>query len=255
MDWNIILGIVGVVLGIIGLIAGYIFYRRGLRTKEPCWSMKTETLIEGYSAKFQDLKILYQDKQIENLSVSRIAFWNRGRETIEFDDIPQKAPPLIVARGEAEILDAKVIQQTNRSSDFSVHLSDNGKYAQILFDYIDNEQGAVFQVIHTGTSPIDIEDLQVWGDIKGAKRISFKTTYTTPLVGWIMAGFSTFILWFFTISYIVVGFLKGFQTIPLPGVFYVIIFVTVGFTVIIAFQVIKEAEYHAKVPKGLESFA
>lgn len=254
MDWDTILGIAGTVLGIVGLIAGYIFYRKGLRTKEPCYAMKTETLIAGYSAKFEDLKILYKDKQIENLSVSRIAFWNNGIETIELNDIAPKAPLVVFAEDEVEILDAKVLQQTNRSNDFSIHLLDNNKFAQILFDYIDKGQGAVFQVIHTGTSPFDIADLIIWGDIKGAKKVSYKTTHTTPLVGWIMVSFSMFILWFFTISYFVVGFMKGFEAIPLPGIFYVIIFLAVVFTVVMARELISEVKYRAKVPKELEIF-
>ena len=115
MDWNIFLGIVGTVLGIVGIVTGYIFYRRGLRTKEPCYSIKTQKLIAGYSAKFEDLTIHYKDKEIENLSVSRIIFWNNGSETIDRNDIATKAPIAIMTKENVEILDVKVLEQNNYS--------------------------------------------------------------------------------------------------------------------------------------------
>ena len=252
MDLNTTLGIAGLVFGIVSLVTGYIFYRRGLRTKEPCYSIKTETLIAGYSAKFKDLTIHYKDKEIENLSVSKIAFWNNGSETINLDDIAPKAPLLIVVDKEAEILDAKVLEQTNLSSDFSLHLLDNGKYAQILFDFIDKRQGAVFQVIHTGTYPDT--NLTIWGHIKGAEGISRKLTEKTPLVGWIMTSFSLSMLWILVLMFIYTGITRGFESILVPGLFYALTVVAVILTIVVARTLIIEMKHNAKVPKGLKSY-
>jgi hypothetical protein len=47
MSLDTVLGIAGFVLGVIGLIAGYIFYRKGIKIKEPFYSMNSNNLING----------------------------------------------------------------------------------------------------------------------------------------------------------------------------------------------------------------
>ena len=252
MDAFKFMEILSFAIGIIGTVLAIIFQVKSKRTKEPCYAMKTETLIAGYSAKFDDLIIHYKDKEIENLSVSKIAFWNKGGETIDRSDIAPKSPLLIVANDEVEILDTKVLQQNNRSCNFSIQLVEELNMAPILFDYIDKGQGAVFQVIHTGTSPVS--DLYVVGDIKGAKNVSFKSTHTTPFIGWLMIVFSVISVWFTVILLLIAGFTKGFETILSSWVFYFMFLFAIISTVVMLYTAIREVKFRAKIPKGLEAF-
>ena len=75
------------VLTIIGFVLAYVFYRRSRRSKEPCWSVRNNVLVEGYSSKIGKLDIRFKDEQVENLSIARIAFWNQGAETLDRHDI------------------------------------------------------------------------------------------------------------------------------------------------------------------------
>jgi hypothetical protein len=171
MGIDTIIGIVGLVLAVIGLLTGYIFYRKGIKAKEPCYDEKSINLINGYSTQYEDLKIKYKEKDIENLSVSKILFWNNGSETIDKTDTLEDLPITICANEEkeVEILDVKVLETNNFASDFSAVLLNGGRFAVLSFEYLDSQDGAIIQAIHTGTGAIS--DLFLIGRIKGAKKL------------------------------------------------------------------------------------
>ena len=83
MTIDTILGIAGAVIGVLGIVTGYVFYLKSKREKEPCYSEDDVNLIKGYSSIFKDLSIKYQRKPIENLTVSKLVFWNNGNEIID----------------------------------------------------------------------------------------------------------------------------------------------------------------------------
>jgi len=135
--------VMGIVLGILGLVTGYVFYRKGLRIKQPMVAYKTNDIIRGYGSKFDDLEILYKHERVENLSVTKIVFWNEGAETIDKLDLQTIDPLRIIAKFEELILDVKTLSNNNSASQFSCSLSDDKRSAEITFDYVDKRQGCV----------------------------------------------------------------------------------------------------------------
>lgn len=178
LDLGTILGIAGIVLG---AILSYYFYRVSLREKKPSWTVRSIVLIEDFCEKFENLKVLYNNENVANLTVSKIAFWNEGRETIDRNDIDTLNHLRISCIDGAKILDAKVLTTNNPSSQFSVNLSDDRDHVLLDFDYIDNKQGSVIQVVHTGRSSYDLE---IVGDIKGVKNLENRFA-DTWLVRWL----------------------------------------------------------------------
>ena len=166
-----IIGIIGLVVGIIGAVLTCIFYRRSHRSKEPCWSVRNNVLVEGYSSKIGKLDIRFKDEQVENLSIARIAFWNQGAETLDRHDIETINPLRIEADEEIEILDVSVSLTNSSSSQFETELVNDRKSAKLDFAYLDKGQGAIVQIIHTG---IKESDIQIVGDIKSVKEIKKK---------------------------------------------------------------------------------
>mgnify|MGYP001766436755 CR=1 FL=1 len=79
--------IIGVTIGIIGIVIGifgsYYFYRKSLREKAPCWVIRSNNLVNGFSSKVQNLQVLFKGNQVENLTISKVVFWNNGKETIK----------------------------------------------------------------------------------------------------------------------------------------------------------------------------
>lgn len=154
----------------IGIILLLIFYFKSKRIRKPKFFVWSFNLIKDASKKLKKLEVIYSKKKIENLTVTKIAFWNDGKETIRKDDIPQAAPLKIVINNKYKILEAEVIKRTNEENLVKV-IKKNNKSIIVTFDYLDKGEGATIQVIHTGQSS---EDINFIGKIKGAgppKRI------------------------------------------------------------------------------------
>ena len=171
MDVEVIGLYVGVLGIVIGVMVSYFFYKKSLRVKEPSWMITSNNLIRGFGTAIKDLRIIYNDHPIENLTVSKIIFWNNGSETIDGSDLKTVDPLRIKTNDGVSILDVKILASNNPASRFQVHLEPETNCAYITFDYLDEKQGAVIQVIHTGKSSADIE---MAGAIKGVKQLQYK---------------------------------------------------------------------------------
>jgi hypothetical protein len=157
----------GFILGIIGLVASYYFYRKSIRIKEPVYSIKSNNLISGSASTLENLSVIYKDEKVNNLTVSKVLFYNRGGETITGKDIVNRNF-LKISSKSCDVLDSSVIEVNNSSNNFSVYYDKPSKIVAIDFDYLDQNQGAVIQVIHTGLSS---EDITVQGDVMGVQNI------------------------------------------------------------------------------------
>ncbi|NTW88945.1 MAG: hypothetical protein HGB26_07465 [Desulfobulbaceae bacterium] len=167
-SWMDILNIGGFVLGLIGLISSYIFYKLSIRAKEPSWGVRSINLIRSRTARIENLEIKFLGHDIENLTVSRVLFWNEGAETIDTTDITMANPVKLVFGGNTKVLDARVYAVNNSANQFKARIDEQDNVVFLEFAYLDRKNGAVIQVIHTGTSS---EDVQILGDIKGVKVI------------------------------------------------------------------------------------
>lgn len=154
-------------IAIIGIILAIIFYLRSRRARKPSFFMRSYNLVTDFSSKLDKLQLLYGNTNIENLTVSKIAFWNDGAETIEWSHIVEADPVRIEAVGKCDIIDAYVIKENNTANKFRVEVV-NSKSVKILFDYIDKGEGGVIQLIHTGKESTDIE---LTGSVKGSGKL------------------------------------------------------------------------------------
>jgi len=110
--------------------------------------------------------MLYAGQGIENLTATKILFWNAGRETIDSEDVAEKIS--VHAKNGYKILNASVVEEKETANKFWVPSYDQSQ-AQLDFEYIDKDQGAVVQILHTGKSS---EDLEIRGTIKGAGKLT-----------------------------------------------------------------------------------
>jgi len=163
-------------IAIISVILMVVFYLRGKRVRKPTYFIKSNNLVTGFSKKLDKLQLLYGKTSIENLTVSKIAFWNGGAETIEASNIVEADPLRIEAGDDCDILDAYIIQENNKANKFQIELV-NSKLVKILFDYLEKREGGVIQVIHTGKESTDIK---LEGLVKGAGKP--QSSYSSDLL-------------------------------------------------------------------------
>jgi hypothetical protein len=169
------LAVAGFVLAIVSLVAAFIFYKKSLKTKEPIYIVSNFRLIQNNVPQMNGLKISYKDQIIENLSVSNIVFWNKGTETIDNQDIIKQDPLRIECSENNHILEATVIRSNKLANQLSLEVRDSGKAAYVTFEYLDKNNGGIFQIIHTGISS---NDIFFKGELKGAVIQVYKNRQT-----------------------------------------------------------------------------
>lgn len=164
---NIVFNSITLSIAVLGIILTFIFYLKSVKKKNPVYILRTFSLITENVKKVPLISIKHCDKNISNLSITRIAFWNSGKETIDKNDIAKKSPIKFVIDEKYEILDAEILYCKNTSNDFKINT--NKKDVIIKFDYFDNEEGIILQIYHTGNKN---EDFSVSGNIKSVKKIT-----------------------------------------------------------------------------------
>ena len=248
MSTDTIIGIVGG--AIVGLIITHAYYRIQKRRRELCWAIDSANLIKGYSSLFEKLEIQYGGEKIENLTVSKIAFWNNGNETIDGTDIA--IDPYIWPRiDDTEILDVKVITASTVGNGFEAIRVPDHRFIALDFDYLDAQQGAVIQVIHTGVS---ILPLMVGGEVKGVKEIEYKSKKSS-----IASKGDRLFTYFFGIIGIVFLALRAFlsfeQGTPFTddGTVWLLL-ISLPFILILFLLDLRQVRDTAKIPKSLSVF-
>src|SRR5438093_359171 len=87
-------------------------YLESRKEKEPRYAMTSTNLVGHLPSRYQSLRILYEGKPISNFTVTKLAFWNSGKETIRDADIPDTDPLRIRSKAGCEILGASLIYTT-----------------------------------------------------------------------------------------------------------------------------------------------
>src|ERR1051325_1942562 len=83
----------------------YSFHRFSIRTKQPYWAIKSTNMVQGFSRQLPSLNIRYGDSEVENLTVSKVMFWNAGNQTLDGQDISRVDPLRIEPVGSTKMLD------------------------------------------------------------------------------------------------------------------------------------------------------
>ena len=156
------LNLIFLALAIGGVLFGWAASRR---IRIPTFSARTYRLVEEKLSKLQQLKILYNDRPIESLSLTRVAIWNRGRLPIEPDDMAPSAQLAVKVTERCKLLGAQIDSVVEPANNFRISSDFDSNLIAIGFDYVSYNDGVVIQVFHTGTSN---NDVRVLGTVKDA---------------------------------------------------------------------------------------
>jgi hypothetical protein len=163
------LTIISIILAIISIGIAFYFYFRSQKMKLPAYALRSVNLIQNLVGKFEKIEMYYSGDRIENLTASKVAFWNEGKDTINYSDVAPANPIEIFVQEGLKILDAKIIFEKNPVNQFKVEISTDRSFTKLIFDYIDQDEGIIVQLLHTGNTKSDIG---IRGSIKGVKEIS-----------------------------------------------------------------------------------
>ncbi|WP_299287349.1 hypothetical protein [uncultured Mucilaginibacter sp.] len=168
---NPLLNLISLLLAILGIVFTIYFYFKSKKSRLPVYIIRTINLVKEKFQKIDTVQILYSGEKVNNLSISKIAFWNDGKETIDSSNVAINHPLKLNISEEFDILYAEILFQKNNSNDFKIDISEDNKSISIIFDFFDYEDGIVLQLFHTGNSS---DDLSISGTIKSVKNIRRK---------------------------------------------------------------------------------
>lgn len=156
---------------IISIFLTVFFYFKSRRKRVPFYSCRSTRLIQRDVNQINCLEVFYDKRKLTALTITKLAFWNNGRDTISKTDIAEKDRVRVQIKEAYEILSCEVIAQTKEANNVVVSMADDRKSVSISFDYLDYKEGVVLKIRHTGS---ESEDLEIKGSIKAVKSIQRK---------------------------------------------------------------------------------
>lgn len=170
-------------------IGGFIIAYRSMPQKVLKFYIINNELITSNKTILTKLDILYNGTPVNNLTVTKIVFWNNAFPTINAIDIV-KASPLLISAKEGSLLDVSIINgQQSSNCITTTDIKDNK--VSISFDYLDRKEGGIVQIIHTGNS----YDISLSGKLKGGKIVMQKYSKITKSLLSMSVLVIPFIVW------------------------------------------------------------
>ena len=179
IESDVFYNILATLLGVLGILLSVYFYRKSKKNKAPTYIVRTINLMTKKVKNISTLQVLYSGENVGNLSVTKVALWNAGKETVDQSDVAKISPMKIGINPEYKILDASILFQKNKSNNFRIELSTDRKYIFIHFDYFDYQEGIVVQIFHTGN---ESKDVFISGSLKSVECIKRLEESKFPLI-------------------------------------------------------------------------
>ncbi len=159
-------GWIGTVIGFFGIVIGVIlayFFRPRARIAA---QINTLQLLGRNSVLPTDIEFLFRGNNVPNVTMSRIAIWNKGNTTIRGDQIVGSDPLCIITSDESTILDTIILTRTRQVNAFAcIAQQQKRNQVECRFDYLEPDDGALIQLIHTGNDKVEIK-----GSLRGIPK-------------------------------------------------------------------------------------
>jgi len=149
----------------ISFLLAIVFYIKGRKDKILKYDVRSFNIIKNSINDYELLTIEYDGHKINNLSITKVAVWNSGKESIRSIDIP-KSSPICFSVDRGIVLNSNIIVQNNQANMFSCIISDDKQSVKLEFEFIDYDNAAIIELLHTGTT------ILVTGCVIGGKNIT-----------------------------------------------------------------------------------
>ncbi len=156
--------------------------------KLPRYAIRSVALIRESKRLFPDLQLHFKGygEDIDNFTVSRVILWNAGRDTIRKADMVDEEPLRVTVMPGIVILAANILQENNPPNGITCTVKRDKAAVDIGFKFLDHNNGAVLEVLHTGSQA---DDITVTGQLIGAGKP--KRAKLEPLTN-VGPGFKTY---------------------------------------------------------------
>lgn len=176
---------VTIVIAVIGIAMTWLISWISRRVRKPCYIAYSEQLIGRSAVLSPHVQVLHQGQNVPQVTLTRLVFWNAGREPIRAEDIAQGDPVKVRLAKDTHVIHASAARVTRDSVKFSVHATPFDAVpgeVSLRFDFLDHKDGARVDILHTG---LEGDAVQITGTIIGAgdkivKRHAFRSMVMRP---------------------------------------------------------------------------
>ena len=137
-------------VGLLGIILAVVFYRRTKRRKSLSFAHRSIPIFRDSTPLISKLRIQYDGKDTKNLTLTHLAFWNSGNETIRDIDLVDNDPLRVVVE-EGSVLDVELLFASQKANSINVAPPHDAS-VDLSFRFLDAQHGGVVRVVHTATS-------------------------------------------------------------------------------------------------------
>jgi hypothetical protein len=127
-----------------------------------------------------EIGFTFKGVAVPTVTLTRVAIWNAGNTTIRGEQIVNRDRLRVVTSAGSSVLDAVVLGHTRSVNDVSCSI-DPGAANQVncTFDYLDYDDGALLQIVHTGTDHVEVTGT-LRGIPKGLRRVGIPKKKAPP---------------------------------------------------------------------------
>lgn len=151
---------------IYGIISNYIQNKKN----EPVYWIRTTHLFRETVKDVKGLHILYNNKEISDLSSTKFIFWNKGKDAIKQTDIASKNSIKITIDPDYEIFDAFIDKATSEDNNYIIEKQEDGKSVLVKFEYMERNDGVSISLTHTAPSS---NKFKVTGKVISGSKIEY----------------------------------------------------------------------------------
>lgn len=154
------------ILSVLSILISYYLYYKSKKKRQPKYSIRSVNVLSNSIQKLGEIKVSYKNKTVESLTVTKVVIWNAGNDTLNFSDMTTIDRLRIEPSNGIEIFNAELTHQSNSTNNMHIISQDN--IVDIQFDYLDQNQGGVIKIIHSGKMS---SDLNIKGTFKNSGEI------------------------------------------------------------------------------------
>lgn len=174
MDWLLpylkgdpLLNLAFLALAFASIGVSFVLYWRSRKEKVPVFNIRHFILIRAKQIALPGLRITHDGHELADLTLTRFALWNRGRATVNRNDVAPIDPLRLQVPSECRIIHSAIEYTSTPANNFRICISQDRTRVDIEFDFFHTNEGCTLAVYHTASG----RDLTLQGTIKGVRSI------------------------------------------------------------------------------------
>ena len=139
------------------------------KRKKPVFVCYSKPIITNKETSFNSLKVLFDNREVENLTESILFFWNKGRDAIRQSDILEDNPIRLEFPEGTKLYRINYQRTSNMLKTFNI-TRDKHNVLLLNFDSMLYKEGICFRILHSGNES-SCEKITINGTLPNKERV------------------------------------------------------------------------------------